>query len=118
TSRANSSLRDLPAVVQPEASDEKAPVPVADGSEELFQAHRYLDGHNVPRNPAIAANWLWKSVSKQNSEAALLLADLYQHGVGVPRNGDQARVLLMAAAKKATPGAVEKLRVFDAGSCR
>ena len=45
-----------------------------------------------------------------NAAAALLLSDLYVTGDGVPRNCDQARLLLDAAARKGVPGAGERIR--------
>jgi TPR repeat protein len=80
-------------------------------------AQRYLDGRGVPRSSTAAASWLWKSVAKQNAHADILLADLYTLGDGVSKNCDQARMLLVAAAKKNAPGAAEKLRNIESGGC-
>lgn len=88
------------------------------GSEELLVAQRYLGGAAGARDPAMAATWLWKAVSKQNPTALVLLSDLYAHGEGVSRNCDQARLLLVAAAKKGAPDAGMKLRNFENRGCR
>jgi TPR repeat protein len=65
-----------------------------------------------------AAVLLWKAVSKQNSRADLLLAELYLRGDGVPKSCDQARLLLVAATKKGAPGAVEQLRGLESSGCK
>ncbi len=92
--------------------------PLDNGSEELSVAQRYLNGTSGARDPSMAATWLWKAVSKQNPTALVLLSDLYAHGEGVSRNCDQARLLLVAAAKKGAPDAGLKLRNFENGGCR
>jgi hypothetical protein len=94
-------------------------VSVGNGREELAMAQRYLsEGTGVQRNPAEAAQWLWKSIAKHNSEATLVLADLYLKGDGVPQNCDQARVLLDSAARKGITGAAERLRNLRAFGCQ
>ena len=91
----------------------------ADGSEELAVAQRYLSGvGGQRRDGAEAAKWLWKSIAKHNSEATLLLADLYLKGEGVSKNCDQARVLLDSAARKGMAGAGERLRNLQAFGCQ
>lgn len=91
---------------------------VGNGGEELAMAQRYLSGANGGRNSAEAAQWLWKSVSKHNAEATLVLADLYLKGDGVSKNCDQARVLLDSAARKNIAGAGERLRNLRAFGCQ
>ena len=89
------------------------------GSEELAVAEGFLG--NKPgqsKDTTEAAKWLWKSVSKQNATAAMLLSDLYAHGDGVPRSCDQARLLLDAAARKSAAGATERLRNLQTEGCR
>jgi len=93
-------------------SEASAPAP-ANGSQELALAQRYLSQHET----TLAAEWLWKSVSKQNGQAALLLADLYTRGDGVPQSCEQARMLLVAAAKRGTAGAGMQLRTIES-TCR
>ena len=72
----------------------------------------------VQHDSGQAAALLWKAVSKQNARADVLLADLYLRGDGVPKSCDQARLLLVAAAKKDAPGATEKLRNLESSGCR
>jgi len=60
---------------------------------------------------------LWASVQAGNASAAVLLADLYIHGDGVPANCDQARVLLLVASEKNNQDAIRKLRDLDKTGC-
>ena len=86
----------------------------SNGEEELSIAARYLYGTGGQRkDTAEASRWLWKSVTKGNDKATLLLADLYLNGDGVSKNYDQARVLLNGAARKGVLGAEERLRNLD-----
>jgi TPR repeat protein len=103
--------------LEPVKAPASAP-PLDNGSEELSVAQRYLNGTSGARDPSMAATWLWKAVSKQNPTALVLLSDLYAHGEGVSRNCDQARLLLVAAAKKGAPDAGMKLRNFENRGCR
>ena len=101
-----------------------APVPTSqpargNGFEELTIAENYLNGkQGKARDSAEAAKWLWRSVSKQNASAAVLLSDLYLHGNGVAKSCDQARLLLDAAARKGAAGAAERLRNLPAYGCQ
>ena len=104
-----------------ETSSRATPTPPADrwGAEELAVAQRYLNGANGQRrDTAEAAKWLWKSIAKHNGQATLLLADLYLKGNGVPKNCDQARILLDSAARKGVSGAGERLRNLPAFGCQ
>lgn len=61
---------------------------------------------------------LWASVQAGNTKAAVVLADLYIRGDGVPANCNQARVLLLVASEKSNADAIRKLRELDkAGGC-
>jgi len=92
---------------------------VDNGSEELDMARHYLNPSNGrTRDSAEAAKWLWKSIAKHNSEATVLLADLYMKGDGVSKNCDQARVLLDSAARKGLSSAAERLRNLQAFGCQ
>ena len=57
-------------------------------------------------------------MGKENTAASLLLADLYLRGDGVPRSCEQARLLLVAAAKKSDVAAGEKLRDLETSGCQ
>ena len=107
----SSALRDASA---PAAQSAKG-----SGSEELSIAETYLNGtHGKAQDSAEAAKWLWRSVAKQNSRAALVLSDLYLRGSGVAKNCDQARLLLGAAARRGVAGAAERLRNLPAFGCQ
>ena len=94
-----------------------AQIPAVSGLEELRRAQEYLEGKRVPRDSAAAADWLWRAVRKENSTATWLLADLYLQGDGVPKNCEQARLLLAAAASRGNPQAAEKLRELEWNGC-
>jgi hypothetical protein len=93
-----------------------APAPQADAS---------LSGGSFELQKGIAAGptelgrmWLWKAMGKGNGEAPVLLADMYAQGKGVPKDCEQAMLLLNAAAKKANPRARSKLgSMYAAGEC-
>jgi hypothetical protein len=88
------------------------------GAEELAIAESYLSGtQGKARDSSEAAQWLWKALGKENAAAALLLSNLYVTGDGVPRNCDQARLLLDAAARKGVPGAGERIRDLPKLGC-
>jgi hypothetical protein len=87
------------------------------GSQELAQAQNLLNGVGHERDSATAAQWLWKAVEKQNTAATMLLAGLYLRGDGVPKNCDQGRVLLDAAAIKGNKEAATLLRNLQAFGC-
>jgi hypothetical protein len=135
----NSTASTAPSQLQPDASSQKeqaagtrtaAPaVPVAarsspaavepSGAEDLATAEKYLNGSaGMPRDSKQAAQWLWKAVGKQNLPATLVLSDLYLRGDGVPKNCDQARLLLDAAARKGAAAAAGRLRSLQAFGCQ
>jgi len=88
-----------------------------DGVQELLLARHFLDGKGGTRDTAEAVKWLWKAVGKQNTGAVILLADLYLIGDGVPKNCDQARLLLVAAAKRGASDAAQKLLSLESNGC-
>ena len=70
------------------------------------------------RDSSEAAKLLWKAVGKQTATAALLLSGLYLRGEGVPRSCDEARLLLMAAARRGAPQAAQQLRELESQGCQ
>jgi hypothetical protein len=80
------------------------------GGQELERGRAYLEGHGVPKDSAIAAQWLWKSVAKQNTQAAVILSRMYATGDGVQKSCDQARLLLAAAAQRGSDEERKKLK--------
>ena len=98
-----------------------APAPEAEnpGESELILAWQYLEGQGgKPRDPTAASQLLWSAVKKGNLTAETTLANLYLRGEGVPKNCDQARVLLSAASDKGDPEAKRKLLELDRTGCR
>jgi hypothetical protein len=77
---------------------------------EVSMAKQYLSGTNGHPDGAAAAEVLWKAVGKGNSAALLMLSDLYASGNGVPKNCDQARLLLQAALRRSVAGAVARMQ--------
>jgi hypothetical protein len=90
------------------------------GEEELTTAEKYLNRSNYggARDNQQAAQWLWKSVGKGNLTATITLSDLYLRGDGVPKSCDQARLLLVAAARKGKASAADRLRNLRAFGCQ
>jgi hypothetical protein len=106
-----------PAVALRPNTTPSKPTPVS-GSAEFAVAQDFLNGTNGrERNREQAVSWLWEAVSKRNTAAALALSDMYLKGDGVPKNCDQARVLLDAAARKGMKEAGERLRHLQAFGC-
>jgi hypothetical protein len=99
-------------------STQRAKAESEPGAQELLVAQHYLAGKTGPRDTTEAGKWLWKAVAKQNGTASLLLADLYMRGDGVPKSCDQARLLLVAAAKKGVPDAAQALRSLQSSTCQ
>ena len=88
------------------------------GAADLRLAQRYLGGSMGVRDSSEAAKLLWKAVRQQNLTAAVLLSDLYVRGDGVPKSCDQARLLLMAGAKRGAPQAAQQLRSLESHGCQ
>jgi hypothetical protein len=104
---------EKPSAAQPEQAEGEIDSAVGDRELELGRA--YLSGRYGERDAGEAAKWLWKAVSKGNTDASLALADLYLSGEGVEKNCEQARVLLTAAARKGNHDAASKLRTVSCG---
>ncbi len=101
------------------AADSPALASGQSGAEELALAERYLKGNrNTARDSGEAAQWLWKAVAKGNVPATITLSDLYLRGDGVAQSCDQARLLLVAAARKGGAAAAERLRNLQAFGCQ
>jgi hypothetical protein len=75
------------------------------------------DAHSTKGRSALAQQ-LWSAVGAGDSSAEVALAQLYLTGEGVPRNCEQARVLLRAASKNGNSEAQQQLRKLDRSSCR
>jgi hypothetical protein len=94
------------------------PEPENPGEAQLILAWQYLEGQGgKPRDPTTASQFLWSAVEKGNLTAETTLANLYVRGEGVPKNCDQARVLLSAASDKGSAEAKRKLLELDHTGC-
>jgi hypothetical protein len=81
------------------------------GADDLARAEKATD-------PATAANWLWAATKKGNAEAPVRLADYYANGRGVPKDCEQATVLLRSSARRGNPRARARLGMYYAtGQC-
>jgi len=86
-----------------------------------------VDRQNSPKSIALArarkgrsalARQLWSALDAGDSSAEVPLAQLYLTGDGVPRNCDQARILLSAASKKGNIEALRQLQQLKKNTCR
>jgi TPR repeat protein len=100
--------------VSPSAAD----APAAFGQSEVAQASKLLQSSN-PEDSAVAADLLWSAVSKGNTKAEMMLADIYLEGHGtVRKNCRQAEALLTAAQSANVPGAEAKIEELQTYGCR
>jgi PilZ domain len=79
---------------------------------------KQLGNSDAKRGRSALARQLWSALGAGDSSAGVALAQLYLTGDGVPRNCEQARVLLMAASKKGSLEALQKLRRLNKSACR
>jgi hypothetical protein len=108
----------LPAATTTADAVATPPLPDDTGEAELATALQYLRGAGGSTEVTnVGVKWLWASVEKGNTKAAIILADLYIWGRGVPQNCDQARVLLTAAAKRASSEAAQRLQDMASDGC-
>lgn len=84
---------------------------------DLATGLRYLQGAGVERDSELAVRHLWKAVSKHNGSALIVLAGLYAKGDGVDKNCDQARVLILAAARQKTKHVETALETLHQSGC-
>ncbi len=56
---------------------------------------------------------LWAAVQAGNTRAAVVLAEDYIQGEGVPKNCQQARILLLMASEKRNATAIKRLHELD-----
>lgn len=71
----------------------------------------------VVKKSSASPQQLWSAVQAGDTNAAVVLADRYLRGDGVPVNCVQARVLLLAASEKKNPNAIKKLHELDSNGC-
>jgi hypothetical protein len=105
---------------EPRASTEATPGTVnstdSHREERQFSRQHFADV-NSRRHRSALARQLWSAVEAGDNSAEVALAQLYLTGNGVPRNCEQARVLLRAASKNGNREAIEQLRKLNR-TCR
>ncbi len=79
---------------------------------------RHSTDRNASRDRSALARQLWSALAAGDDSAEVPLARLYLQGDGVPRNCEQARVLLRAASKKGNVAAIQQLRQLGIKGCR
>lgn len=87
------------------------------GQEDFNSARELLRGDHRQRDLSKAVDLLWAGVRKGYVPAEVTLADLYRRGDGVPKNCDQAQVLLVAASKKGSSEARHLLEQMAEEGC-
>lgn len=87
------------------------------GKAELAAALSYLNGEHGERDSAKAVQQLWSAVRDGNSDAEVVLSDLFVAGDGVQKNCEQGRILLSAASKTGNPAARVKLDELLTNGC-
>ena len=78
----------------------------------------YHGSFSSPQDRSAEATRLWSAVTSGDSSAEIGLARLYLKGEGVPRNCEQAKVLLRAAAKGGSAEARQQLKKLRTWGCR
>lgn len=73
---------------------------------------------SLAQERSVDASRLWAEVGEGSSAAEVALAQLYLKGEGVPRNCEQARILLRAAAKSGSREARQQLQKLSTYGCR
>ena len=86
-------------------------------SSPFAEASRKVNDVNAAKKSGTTPQQLWSAVQSGDANAAVLLADRYLRGDGVPVNCVQARVLLLVSSEKNNAGAIKKLHELDKTGC-
>jgi TPR repeat protein len=76
-----------------------------------------LQGKGGAPGSSAAATYFWEAVRDGNVPAEVALANLYLRGDGVPKDCEQARALLDAAASLGDPGAPRVIASMPSYGC-
>ena len=116
------SIREIPSLETLDPSRPASSAPSIAGTGDATESHN-TDTKNFRTNTTAdtyskrdrspRAQELWSALEAGNSSAEAVLAQLYLTGDGVPRNCEQARVLLRAASKKGNSEALQQLRKLN-----
>jgi hypothetical protein len=109
----------LPSTAGPAPHAEPVPTgPAKPDSSDLQSSRRPLEDVPSKSGRSKLPRQLWSAVEAGDSSAEVELAQLYLTGDGVPKNCEQARVLLRAASKKGSTDALRQLRKLSNSGCR
>ncbi len=86
-------------------------------SSPFSEGNRKTGDASSARKSGATPQQLWAEVQAGDANAAVLLADRYLRGDGVPANCVQARVLLLVASEKNNASAIKKLHELDKSGC-
>ena len=75
-------------------------------------ALRYLRGRGIAQDLAVAHHWMRKAAEQQLAVAQRDLGELYELGIGAPKNPDEALRLYRLAAAQGDPIALVRLRAW------
>jgi hypothetical protein len=124
---AGNPIPDAPQPEAPASSDQLASSAHNNSQTPSLEIPRTKEGayHSAyPQTPSldqrrsVEASRLWSAVGAGSSAAEVDLARLYLKGEGVPRNCEQARILLRAAAKSGSREARQQLQKLRTYGCR
>lgn len=88
------------------------------GTKEDADHSAYSQTPSLAQERSAEASRLWSAVGAGSSAAEVALAGLYLKGDGVPRDCEQARILLRAAAKSGSREARQQLQKLRTYGCR
>lgn len=81
-----------------------------------FVTEQVADNRSTKHGRALAQE-LWSKIGAGDVAAEVKLAEIYLKGNGVPRNCEQARVLLRAASRSGNLQAAQRLRSLQTAGC-
>lgn len=90
----------------------------AQATKEALNRSAAREASSSGQDRSAEATRLWSAVGSGDTSAEVDLARLYLKGEGVPRNCEQARVLLRAAAKDGSAEARQQLKKLRTKGCR
>lgn len=124
TAQRSAELHSYPSSSTNSASRNISPVsssPFSEGNRRASTASKAAQPREaeaiVLKKSSASPQQLWSAVQAGDTNAAVVLADRYLRGDGVPVNCVQARVLLLAASEKKNPNAIKKLHELDSNGC-
>jgi hypothetical protein len=99
-------------------NNSETPSPKIPRTKEEADHSAYSQAPSLALDRSVEVSRLWSAVGAGSSAAEVALARLYLKGEGVPRNCEQARILLRAAAKSGSREARQQLQKLRTDGCR